>query len=73
VKDENGDLLADFHTILNRGIELLLSVHRVSNVRQIEIHTVESLVPDPSLFVVEIAITKLKVINHQAVIKFWQN
>jgi hypothetical protein len=38
----------------------LLSVHRVSDVRQIAIHTAELLVPDPSLFEVEIAIMKLK-------------
>jgi hypothetical protein len=38
----------------------LLNVHRVSDVRQIEIHTAEPLVPDPSPFKVEIAIAKLK-------------
>jgi hypothetical protein len=37
-----------------------LNVHRVSDVRQIEIHTAEPLVPDPSPFEVEIAIAKLK-------------
>jgi hypothetical protein len=37
-----------------------LNVHRVSDVRQIEIDTAESLVPDPSPFEVEISITKLK-------------
>jgi hypothetical protein len=37
-----------------------LNVHRVSDVRQIEIHTGELLVPDPSPFEVEIAIAKLK-------------
>jgi hypothetical protein len=62
VKDENGDLLADSHNIFNRwkNYSQLLNVHRVSDVRQIEIHTVESLVPDPSCFEVEIAIAKLK-------------
>jgi hypothetical protein len=35
-------------------------VHRVSDVRQIEIHTAEQLVPDPSPFEVEIAIENLK-------------
>jgi hypothetical protein len=35
-------------------------VHRVSDVRQIEIHTAEPLVPDPSPFEVEIAIEKLE-------------
>jgi hypothetical protein len=37
-----------------------LNVHRVSNVREIEIHTAEPVVPDPSRFEVEIAIAKLK-------------
>jgi hypothetical protein len=58
VKDENGDLLADFHNILNRWknyFSLLLNVH-VSDVRQIQVHTAEPLVPGPSLLVVEIAI-----------------
>jgi hypothetical protein len=35
-------------------------VHRVSDVRQIETHTAESLVPDPSPFEVEIAIENFK-------------
>jgi hypothetical protein len=37
-----------------------LNVHRISFVRQIEIHTVKPLVPDPSSFEVEIAIAKVK-------------
>jgi hypothetical protein len=37
-----------------------LNVHRASDVRQIEIHAAELLVPDPSPFEVEIAIAKLK-------------
>jgi hypothetical protein len=51
----------------------LLNVHRVSDVRQIEIHTAEPLVPDPSSLEVEIAIAKLKNVNLQLLIKFWQN
>jgi hypothetical protein len=42
VKDENGDLFADSHNILNgwrNNFSQLLSVHNVSNVRQIEVHT----------------------------------
>jgi hypothetical protein len=35
-------------------------VHRVSDVRQTEIHTAETLVPDPSTIDFEIAIAKLK-------------
>jgi hypothetical protein len=38
----------------------LLNVHRFSNVRQVERHTDELLVPDPRPFKVEIAIAKLK-------------
>jgi hypothetical protein len=52
VKDEKGDLLADSHNILNRWknyFSQLLNVHRVSDVRQIEMHTAEPLVPDPAL------------------------
>jgi hypothetical protein len=40
VKDENGDLLADSHNILNRRknyLSQLLNVHNVSDVRQIEV------------------------------------
>jgi hypothetical protein len=75
VKDENGGLLPDSH-ILNRWKNYyfqLLNVQRVSNVRQMKIHTPELLARDHSTFEVEIAITNLKSINHQAVIKFWQN
>jgi hypothetical protein len=63
VKDETGDVLADSHTILNRWknyFSQLLNIHLVSYVIQIEIHTAEPLVPDLSLFEVEIAIAKLK-------------
>jgi hypothetical protein len=63
VKDENGDLLADSYSILNRWknyFSQLLNVHNVIDVRQTEIHTAEPLVPDPSPLVVEIAIAELK-------------
>jgi hypothetical protein len=39
---------------------LYLNVHNVSDVRQIEIHTAEPLVPGPSHVEVEAAIAKLK-------------
>jgi hypothetical protein len=35
-------------------------VHNVSEVRQIEVHKAEALVPDPSRLEVEIAIAKFK-------------
>jgi hypothetical protein len=62
VKDENGDLLADSHNILNRwkNYSQLLNVHRVSDVRLIEIHIAEPLVPDTRPFEVETATAKLK-------------
>jgi hypothetical protein len=56
VKDENGDLLADSHNILNmwkNHFSQLLNVHNVSDVD-------EPLVPGPSRLKVEIAIAKLK-------------
>jgi hypothetical protein len=39
---------------------LLLNVHNVSDVRQIEVHMAEPLVPGPSRLEVETAIVKLK-------------
>jgi hypothetical protein len=63
VKDENGDLLSDFQNILNRWknyYSQLLNVHNVSDVRQIEAHTAEPLVPGPSHLEVENAIANLK-------------
>jgi hypothetical protein len=63
-KYENGDLLADSHSVLNRWknyLSQLLNVHNnVSDVRQIQIHTAEPLVPGPSRLEVEIAIVTLK-------------
>jgi hypothetical protein len=41
-------------------VEQPLHVHNVSDVRQIEVHTAEPLVPGPSRLEVEIAIAKLK-------------
>jgi hypothetical protein len=63
VKDENGDLLADSHSILNRWknyFSQLLNVHNVSNGRQMKVHMAEPLVPGPSRIEVETVIAKLK-------------
>jgi hypothetical protein len=63
VKDENGDLLADSHNILNRRknyFSQLLNVHNVNDVRLIEVYMAEPLVPDPSRLEAEIAIAKVK-------------
>jgi len=62
VKDENGDLLADSHSILNRWKNhfcQLLNLLVVNNsLRQTEMHTAEPLVPEPG-----IAVAKLRSIK----------
>jgi hypothetical protein len=61
-KDENGDLIADYHNILNRWknyFPQLLEVHWISDVRQIKIHASEPLVPKPSPIEVEIAVEEV--------------
>ena len=63
VKDEKGDLVVDSHSIMARWrnyFSQILNLHRVSNVRQAEIHTAESLVPEPRALELELAIEKLK-------------
>jgi hypothetical protein len=62
-KGDYGDLLAHSHNILNRWkiyFCQLLNVHGINDVRQTEVHTAESLVPEPSSFEVKIATEKLK-------------
>ena len=46
VKEEKGDLVADSHSIMARWRNYF---SQLLNVRQAEIHTVESLVPEPPL------------------------
>jgi hypothetical protein len=63
IKDKNGNLIADPQNVLNRWknfFNQVLNVHGVHDVRQIDIHTAEPLVPESSLVEVEIAIGKLK-------------
>jgi hypothetical protein len=76
VKDENGDLFADFNNILNRWknyFSQLLNFHNVTDVRQIEIHSAEPLVPGHTHLEVEIASAKLKKYKSPVVLKFPQN
>jgi hypothetical protein len=54
----NGSSLALFVYIWMNYFSQLLNVHRVTVVRQIEIHTAEPLVPEPSPSEVEIAIAR---------------
>jgi hypothetical protein len=63
IKDENGNLLADPQNVLNRWknfFNQLLNVNGVDDVRKMDIHTAEPLMPEPSLVEVEISIGKLK-------------
>jgi hypothetical protein len=63
IKDEDGNLLADPRNVLHRWKNLfnwVLNVHGIHDVRQMDIHRTEPLVPEPSLVEVEIAIGKLK-------------
>jgi len=63
VKDEKSDLVADSHSIVatwRNYFSQLFNVHGVKDVRQAEIHTAESLVPEPSAVEFELAIDKLK-------------
>jgi hypothetical protein len=62
-KEENGNLLADPQSVLNRWknfFNKVLNVHAVHDVRQMDIHVAEASVPEPSLVKMEIAIGKLK-------------
>jgi len=62
-KDEKGDLVADFHSILARcwnHFSQLLNVRGVNGGRQTEMHTAEPLVPEQNAFQVELAVAKLK-------------
>jgi hypothetical protein len=62
IKDENGNLLADPQSVLNRWknfFHQVLNIQEVHDVRQMDIHTTEPLMPEPSLVEVEIAIGKL--------------
>jgi len=59
VKEEKGDLFANYHSILARRrnhFSQLLNVHGVNDVRQTEIPTTEPLVPEPSVFEFDLAI-----------------
>jgi hypothetical protein len=74
VKDEDGDLLADSHSILSRMknfFSQILNVHGDNNIWQAEMHKGGPLVPEPGSSEVEIAIEKLQ--NCKVLIKFQQN
>jgi hypothetical protein len=63
IKNENGNLLKDPQSVLNRCktfFNQVLNVRGVHDVRQTDIQTAEPLVPEPSLVEVEISVEKLK-------------
>jgi hypothetical protein len=63
VKDENGDLVTDSHSILARWrnhFSQLLNQHGVNDIRQTQIHTAEILMPEPSAFEIELVIEEPK-------------
>jgi hypothetical protein len=63
IKDENGNLIADPQSVLNRWknfFNQVLNEHGVHNVRQKGIHIAEPLIPGRSLVEVESAVGKLK-------------
>ena len=66
IKNEKGDLVTDSHSILVRWrnhFSQQFNVNRVSDAgrqKYIILHTSEPLVPEPSVFEVEMAIEKLK-------------
>jgi hypothetical protein len=76
VKNENGDLLADSHNILNRyknEFSQFLAVFRISDVRQTGILIAKPLVPHSTPPELEIAVAKLEGTNLQVMTKFWKN
>jgi hypothetical protein len=76
IKYENGNLIADLQNVLNgwkNFFNQVLNVHGVHDIRQMDIHTAEPLVPESSLVEVEIAIGNLKFINPQVLIIFRTN
>jgi hypothetical protein len=61
--DENGNLIIDPQNVLNRWKNFFnqsLDVYGFHDVRQMDVHTAEPLVPEPSLVEVEIAIGKFE-------------
>jgi hypothetical protein len=67
VKDEKGGFVADCHGILaswRNYFSQLLNVHVVNDVGQTEIHTAETLVPEPSASEFELAVEKLQITRY---------
>jgi len=57
--DEKSDLVTDSHSILakwRKHFSQLLNVHGFCDLRRLEIHTAELIVPEPRVFDVQMAI-----------------
>jgi hypothetical protein len=68
IVQDKGDLVTDSHSILAKWrihFSQLFNVHGVNDVRQMEIHTVVPLVPEPSAFKVQTVIESYKHTNHR--------
>jgi hypothetical protein len=76
IKDEGANLHAHPHSVLNSSKNLFnqeLNVHWVHDVKQMNIHMAEPLLPEPSLIEVEIAIEKLERYKSLGTDRFWPN
>jgi hypothetical protein len=74
IKNKNGNLLADPQSVLNRWKNFftqVLNVYGFHDIRQMDIHVAEPLVPEPSLVKVDIATGKLK--SYKSLIRFQPN
>ena len=75
LRDENGDIVADPKSILNRWAKYfsqLLKVHEGQDIEEDEVQIAEILVPEPDILEVEIAIEKFKMYKASVQIKSQQ-
>lgn len=76
MKDENSDLLANCHEILDRWknyFAQLLNVHRVNDVRQMEVHTAEPLLPELVILWLKLLLKFRRGVNRRIVMRFRHN
>jgi hypothetical protein len=76
IKHQNVNPLAKSQNVLNRWKDFfnqVLNIHGVYDVRQMDIHTTEPLVPGPSLVDLKLLLESLKDINPQVLMIFRLN
>jgi hypothetical protein len=74
IKDVSGNLLADPQNVLNRWkhfFNQVLNIHGVHDVRQMAIHMAEPVVPELTLFEMQIAIGKLNMFRDNQTYLFY--